>query len=150
MPKIRPYSSQSCITQLDFPTAESVAACGGRSVPLIPSIVERVRSGPERSRARRFLARRSATLDGEDRCETITEGRKEPSSNSAYPLQSLNSLFIWAVRGDRRGPAAARSGAAIDSDHFHFVGHATTAYGFSRSDSRLIRAPFGPAAKHSG
>ena len=75
MPKIRPYSSQSCITQLDFPTAESVAAWwGGRSIPLIPSIVERVRSGPERSRVCRFLARRSATLDGEDRCETITEG----------------------------------------------------------------------------
>ena len=64
---------------------------GGRSVPLIPSIVERVRSGPEQSRARRLLARRSATLDGEDRCETITEGRKEPLSNSAYPLQSPNS-----------------------------------------------------------
>ena len=91
MPKIRPYSSQSCIPKLDFPTAESVAALWGRSVPLIPSIVERVRSGPERSRARRFLARRSATLDGEDRCETITEGRKELSSSSAYPLQSLNS-----------------------------------------------------------
>ena len=95
MPKMRPYSSQSCINYLDFPTAENVAAWwGGGSVPLIPSIVERVRSGPERSRARRFLARRSATLDGEDRCETITEGRKEPSSNSAYPLQSLNSLKV--------------------------------------------------------
>src|ERR1700692_340375 len=64
---------------------------GGRSVPLIPSIVERVRSGPEQSGARGLLARRSATLDGEDRCETITEGRKEPLSNSAYPLQSPNS-----------------------------------------------------------
>src|SRR5258707_10793807 len=77
---------------LDFPTAERVAALwGGRSVPLIPSIVERVRSGPERSRARRFWARRSATLDGEDRCETITDGRKELSFHFAHPLQSQNS-----------------------------------------------------------
>ena len=74
MPKIRPYSSQSCITKLDFPQRKASQPCGGRSVPLIPSIVERVRSGPERSRVCRFLARRSATLDGEDRCETITEG----------------------------------------------------------------------------
>src|ERR1035438_9399928 len=68
---------------------------GGRSVPLIPSIVERVRSGPERSRARRFLARRSATLDGEDRCETITEGRKAPSSHSAYPTTEPEFPFCW-------------------------------------------------------
>jgi hypothetical protein len=75
MPKIRPYSSQSCITKFRFSHSEKRRSLvGGRSVPLIPSIVERVRSGPERSRARRFLARRSATLDGEDRCETITEG----------------------------------------------------------------------------
>ena len=48
---------------------------------------------PHHLRARRFRVRRSATLDGGDRCETITGGRKEPSSNSAYPLhlQSLNS-----------------------------------------------------------
>ena len=78
---------------------------GGGSVPLIPSIAERVRSGPERSRARRFLARRSATLDGEDRCETITEGRKEISSKSAYPLQSPNSqtlsyeIILWILAG---------------------------------------------------
>jgi hypothetical protein len=93
MPKIRPYSSQSCITNLDFPTAESVAALWGDvQFPVIPSIVERVRSGPERSRARRFLARRSATLDGEDRCETITGGRKDcsfpfcsPTTESEFP-----------------------------------------------------------------
>jgi len=30
------------------------------AVPLFPSIVERVQSGPERSRARRFSARQSA------------------------------------------------------------------------------------------
>src|SRR5260370_18977068 len=84
---------------LDFPTAESVAAlCGGRSVPLIPSIVERVRSGPERSRARRFWARRSATLDGEDRCETITDGRKELSFHFAHPLQSQNYPFSTTCR----------------------------------------------------
>jgi hypothetical protein len=54
----------------------------------------------------RFLARRSATLDGEDRCETITEGRKEPLSNSAYPLQSPNShkyrIRFWTTRSKRR------------------------------------------------
>src|ERR1700736_431148 len=91
MPKIRPYSSQSCITKLDFPQRKASQPCGGRSVPLIPSIVERVRSGPEQSRARRFLARRSVTLDGEDRCETITDGRKELSFHLAHPLQSPNS-----------------------------------------------------------
>src|ERR1700722_14424055 len=73
---------------------------GDVQFPSIPSIVERVRSGPEQSRARRFLARRSATLDREDRCETITEGRKVPSSNSAYPLQSRNSRL-----GGQRNPS---------------------------------------------
>jgi hypothetical protein len=43
------------------------------------------------------LARRSATLDGEDRCETITEGRKELSFHFAYPLKSLNSQFFLVV-----------------------------------------------------
>ena len=33
-------------------------------------------SGPQRSRARRFLARRERTLDGEDRCEIIASRRK--------------------------------------------------------------------------
>jgi hypothetical protein len=51
---------------------------------LFPSIVERVRSGPERSRARRLLARRSPTLDGEDRCETIT-GDKESAPRNGLP-----------------------------------------------------------------
>jgi hypothetical protein len=42
------------------------------------SLAERpVRSGPQRSRARRFLARRKCTLDGEDRCERIGEGGKD-------------------------------------------------------------------------
>ena len=50
----------------------------------------------------RFLARRSATLDGEDRCETITEGRKEPLSNSAYPLQSPNSQKLIAGVAEKR------------------------------------------------
>ena len=79
MPKIRPYSSQSCITQLDFPTAERVAAWwGGRSVPLIPSIVEPVRSGPERSRARRFLARRSAPLTARTDAKQSRKEGKSP------------------------------------------------------------------------
>jgi len=37
----------------------------------------RTRSGPERSRARRFLARRKRTLDGEDRCDRIDPGGKD-------------------------------------------------------------------------
>ena len=32
------------------------------------SLTEKLRSGPQQSRARRFLARRERTLDGEDRC----------------------------------------------------------------------------------
>ena len=32
------------------------------------SLIEKLRSGPQPSRARRFLARRERTLDGEDRC----------------------------------------------------------------------------------
>jgi hypothetical protein len=35
------------------------------------------RSGPQRSRARRFLARRKRTLDGEDGCESIGAGGKD-------------------------------------------------------------------------
>ena len=35
------------------------------------SLTEKVRSGPQQSRARRFLARRERTLDGEDRCGMI-------------------------------------------------------------------------------
>ena len=34
-------------------------------------------SGPQRSRARRFLARRKRTLDGEDRCESMGAGGKD-------------------------------------------------------------------------
>jgi len=79
MPKIRPYSSQSCIAELDFPTAESVAAWwGGRSIPLIPSIVERVRSGPQRSRARRFLARRSVPLTARTDAKQSRKEGKSP------------------------------------------------------------------------
>ena len=54
-------------------------------------MAEGVRSGAERSRARRFLARRSAPLRAPGRCETITEGRNELFFHSGYPLQSLNS-----------------------------------------------------------
>jgi hypothetical protein len=94
MPKIRPYSSQSCITQLDFPTAESVAAWWGTF-----SSPHSFHSGagsqrPGAVKGAPFFGAAKRTLDGEDRCETITEGRKAPSSNSAYPLQSLNSLLL--------------------------------------------------------
>src|ERR1700733_728534 len=54
-------------------------------------MAEGVRGGAERSRARRFLARRSAPLRAPGRCETITEGRNELFFHSGYPLQSLNS-----------------------------------------------------------
>ena len=36
------------------------------------SLTEKLRSGPQPSRARRFLARRERTLDGEDRCGTMS------------------------------------------------------------------------------
>ena len=36
------------------------------------SLTETLRGGPQPSRARRFLARRERTLDGEDRCGTIS------------------------------------------------------------------------------
>lgn len=55
------------------PTAKSFIFC-------FSSLAERVCSGPQRSRARRFLARRERTLDGEDRCETIAAGGKESPS----------------------------------------------------------------------
>jgi hypothetical protein len=42
-------------------------------------------SGPQRSRARGFLARRERTLDGEDRCETIAAGGKESTSYTEQP-----------------------------------------------------------------
>src|SRR5580692_6224239 len=51
---------------------------GGRSVPLIPSIVERVRSGPEQSRARRFLARRSVPLTARTDAKQSREEGKSP------------------------------------------------------------------------
>ena len=35
------------------------------------------RSGPQRSRARRFLARQERALDGEDSCESIGAGGKD-------------------------------------------------------------------------
>src|SRR5580693_8321287 len=50
----------------------------GRSVPLIPSIVERVRSGPEQSRARRFLARRSVPLTARTDAKQLREEGKRP------------------------------------------------------------------------
>ena len=49
-----------------------------RSFPF-PSIVERAQSGPQRSRARRFSGAAQRTLEGEDRSETITKGRKGDS-----------------------------------------------------------------------
>src|SRR5690348_15722054 len=52
-----------------------------------------VRSGPEQSRAR-AAARGGASLDGEDRCETITRGRKESLSHLLHPLRSPNSPFF--------------------------------------------------------
>ena len=36
------------------------------------SLTEKVRSSPQQSRARRFLARRERTLDGEDRCGSMS------------------------------------------------------------------------------
>src|SRR5580700_549478 len=91
MPKIRPYSSQSCITQLDFPTAESVAALWGTfsSPHSFHSGAGSQRPGAVKGAPVFGAAKR--TLDCEDRCETITGGRKAPSSNSAYPLQTQNS-----------------------------------------------------------
>jgi len=46
------------------------------AVPLFPSIVERVQSGSERSRGEPLFGAAERTLDGEDRSEIITEGRK--------------------------------------------------------------------------
>jgi hypothetical protein len=44
-----------------------------------------------------FFGAAQRTLDGENRCETITEGRKEPSFHSTYPLQSPNSLLFTGI-----------------------------------------------------
>src|ERR1700733_1714315 len=41
-----------------------------------------------------FFGAAQRTLDGENRCETITKGRNELFFHSAYPLQSLNSLKL--------------------------------------------------------
>src|SRR5438874_2695047 len=41
-----------------------------------PSMAEQVQSGPQQSRARRFLGAGKRTLDGEDRSERIKTGRK--------------------------------------------------------------------------
>src|SRR5580693_5471113 len=85
MPKIRPYSSQSCITQLDFPTAESVAALWGTF-----SSPHSFHSGagsqrPGAVKGAPFFGAAKRTLDGEDRCETITGGRKALSSQFCLP-----------------------------------------------------------------
>ena len=56
--------------------------CLSGSFPF-PSIVERAQSGPQRSRARRFSGVAQRTLEGEDRSETITTGRKGGSISSS-------------------------------------------------------------------
>ena len=67
---------------------------GDVQFPLIPSIVERVRSGPERSRARRFGAAQR-TLDGEDRSETVyEEGKEELPLDSISEAQQAKRLHL--------------------------------------------------------
>jgi hypothetical protein len=48
-------------------------------------MAEQVQSGPQQSRARRFLGAAKRTLDGEERSESITPGRKEASFQAFSP-----------------------------------------------------------------
>jgi DNA replication protein DnaC len=50
--------------------------------------------GPQRSRARRFMAWRKRTLDGEDRCETICPGRKSLLSNTRRSLRNCGGSIM--------------------------------------------------------
>ena len=70
---------------LGHPSARFLAANGEDFLFLLFLPGGAARSGPQRSRARRFLARRERTLDGEDRCETIPAGGKESSSYTEQP-----------------------------------------------------------------
>jgi len=49
-------------------------------------MAERVQSGPQQSRARRCSGAAQRTLDGEDRSERITGGRKGSWSRPIRPL----------------------------------------------------------------
>jgi hypothetical protein len=59
---------------LGHPSAEIFSANGKDFLFLLFLPGGATCGGPQRSRARRFLARRKRTLDGEGRCETISQG----------------------------------------------------------------------------
>jgi hypothetical protein len=81
MPKIRPYSSQSFITRLDFPPGENVAVWWGVTFSSPHSFHSGAGSQrPGAVKGAPFFGAAKRTLDGEDRCETITEGR------SSFPI----------------------------------------------------------------
>ena len=70
---------------LGHPSAKFWAQTAKASLFLLFLLGGAACSGPQRSRARRFAARRERTLDGEDRCETIAAGGKESSSYTEQP-----------------------------------------------------------------
>src|SRR5436309_16063988 len=81
-------------------------------------MAEQVQSGPQQSRARRFLGAGKRTLDGEDRSERIKTGRKgtpfrafSPTIKPEFPEVSAQALgAIPAIGcGLHRGPAVVNS-----------------------------------------
>src|SRR5258708_18037440 len=102
MPKILPYSSQACIARFSH-SGRGHGVLGGRSgSPLsFHSGAGSQRPGAVKGRAR-FLGAAERTLDGEDRCETITGGRKDcsfpfcsPTTESEFPEKKQeNSIAI--------------------------------------------------------
>src|SRR6266576_3478865 len=67
-----------------------------------PSMAEQVQSGPQQSRARRFLGAGKRTLDGEDRSERIKTGRKgtlfrafSPTIKPEFPFSLNHGVRRW-------------------------------------------------------
>src|SRR5437870_3248130 len=74
-------------------------------------MAEQVQSGPQQSRARRFLGAGKRTLDGEDRSERIKTGRKGtlfrafsptikpefPQKKAAFPCHLKATLFYSPI-----------------------------------------------------
>src|SRR5258708_7304949 len=117
MPKILPYSSQSCIARFSH-SGRGHGVLGGRSgSPLsFHSGAGSQRPGAVKG-APGFWARRSAPLTARTDAKQSREEGKTALSHSAHPLRSLNSQFGSARKGRREntvGPNLDRLTVGVD------------------------------------
>ncbi len=79
--------------------------------PFLPSGYG-VQSGPERSKGALLGARRSCTLDGEDRSEKMGKEGKTDGIGLLYPLETLNThkdkRVAWRLQALRSGNRISR------------------------------------------